>query len=215
MAIPTALTSPEGEGRLRAFGLSTELIHMALRPGLSRAANRTSKALRSTPGTDIYHDTMEHLHLLLAEMGWSLVHIDHQPRLLHPDARIAVAIASGTNVASWDPRWTPRTRRKGVATRNSLAGPRAEVVALFDVPGVEQDEELVNAARLAPLWLLVHERTVRGLNLELSRPAGMNASGIVTEWADRIIIGFLDLDGDLTVFDNPDDGGFDVPVQPR
>lgn len=70
-------------------------------------------------------------------------------------------------------------------------------------------------AEEAPLWMLVHERTARGLNLELSRPAEMSASGIVTDWDDRIIIGVLDLEGDLSVFDQPDDGGIDVAVEPR
>lgn len=207
--------SPDGERRLATFGLSTELIHTALRPGLSRAANRTSMALRSTPGTDIYHESMEQLHQRLAERGWRLVYVDHQPRLLHPDGLISFTIASGVDVASPDHRRKPRTRRKGKATRDSMEGPQANVATLLDVPEeVVQEKELVAAAKKAPLWLLVHERTERGLNLELSRPAGMTDSGIVTDWDDRIIIGFLDLDGDLSVFDHPDDGGIHVAVEP-
>lgn len=216
MAIATliSLTSSDGERRLAAFGLSTELIHTTLRPGLSRATNRTSMALRSTPGTDIYHESMEQLHQRLAETGWRLAYVDHQPRLLHPDGLIAFTIASGTNVANPDHRRKPRTRRKGKATRDSLAGPRVQMATLFDVPEIEQEKELVAAALAAPLWLLVHERTDRGLSLELSRPAEMTASGIVTDWDDRIIIGFLDLDGDLSVFDDPYGGGIDVAVEP-
>ncbi len=207
-------SSPDDERRLVAFGLSTDLIHTALRPGMSRATNRTSMALRSTPGTDIYHESMEQLHQRLAETGWRLVYVGHQPRLLHPDGLISFTIASGTNVASPDHRRMPRTRRKGKATRESLAGPRAEMVGLFDVPEIVQARELVAAAAAAPLWLLVHERTDRGLNLELSRPAEMTASGIVTDWDDRVIIGFLDLDGDLSMFDDPGDDGIDVAVEP-
>lgn len=209
-----SLNSPDGERRLAGFGLSTELIHTTLRPGLSRATNRTSMALRSTPGTDIYHESMEQLHHRLSETGWRLVYVGHQPRLLHPDGLISFTIASGTNVANPDHRRKPRTRRKGKATRESLAGPRAQMSTLFDVPEIEQERELVAAAEAAPLWLLVHERTERGLNLELSRPAEMTASGIVTDWNDRIVIGFLDLDGDLSVFDDPGDDGIDVAVEP-
>jgi hypothetical protein len=214
-AILTSSTSPDGEQRLGAFGLSTELIHTALRPGLSRASSRTSMALRSTPGTDVYHESMEQLHLLLAEAGWRLVYVDRQPRLLHPDGLMAFTIASGVNVANPDHRLKPRTRRKGKATRDSLAGPRAEVATLFDGPDVEQEKALVAACEAAPLWLLVHERTERGLHLELSRPAEMTASGVVTDWDHRVMIGFLDLDGDLSIFDSTDIGGFDVPVEPR
>jgi len=210
----TSPNSPDDERRLKAFGLSTELIHTALRPGLSRATNRTSMALRSTPGTDIYHDSMEQLHQRLSSTGWRLVHVDHQPRLLHPTSLISFTIASGKGVADPDRRRIPRTRRKGKATRESLAGPRVQIPALFEVPEIEQEEELVAIAEAAPLWLLVHERTDRGLNLELSRPAEMTASGIVTDWEDRILIGFLDLDGDLSVFDDPDEDGIDVAVEP-
>lgn len=215
MAVLTSPAEPDGESRLNALGLSTELIHNALRPGLSRAANRTALALPSTPGTDIYHESMEQFHRLLADAGWRLVHVHHQPRLLHPSALLSFTLASGANVGNLDRRQSPRTRRKGKATRVSLASPRAEIPTLFEVPSVEQDEALVAAAEAAPLWLMVHERTERGLNLEFSRPAQMTDSGVVNDWHTRIPIPFLALDGDLSIFDAPDDGDFDVPVQPR
>lgn len=208
-------TSPDDERRLLDFGLSTELIHTAMLPGLSRASNRTTMALSSTPGTDIYHESMEQLHLRLAETGWRLVYVDQQPRLLHPDGVVSFTTASGTNVANPDPRHQPRTRRKGNATRNSLGGPKAQVDSLFDLPELVQEQAAASAAVSAPLWLLVHERTDRGLKLELSRPAEMTTSGQVTRWVDRIFIGFLDLDGDLSVFDDTEDGGIDVAIEPR
>jgi hypothetical protein len=216
MAIMTALTSPQSpsdERKLNAFGLSTELIHTALRPGTSRATNRTALALASSPGTDIYHDTMEQFALNLFDAGWRVVLVEKQPRLLHPDGLIAFTLASGTNVANPDRRKKPRTRRKGKATRESLSGPRA-AVTLFDMAEIEQPKELVAAATKAPLWLLVHERTDRGLNLEFSRPSHMTEGDIVNDWDDRILIAFLDLDGDLSMFDAPDDGGIDVSVVP-
>lgn len=217
MALAT-IALPAGEGderRLNAFGLATETLHSALRPGLSRAANRTALALPSSAGNDIYHDTMEQLALALADAGWKLVWVDRQPRLLHPGALIAFTLASGVNVANPDRRKSPRTRKKGKATRSSLAAPQVEVLPLFDEPEAEQDAVLVAAAAQAPLWFLVHERTDRGLNLEFSRPAEMTDAGAVVAWAERILIGFLDLDGDLSIFVNPDDGEFDVPVSPR
>lgn len=202
----------DDERRLEAFGLSTQLIHSALRPGLSRATNRSAMALNSTAGTDIYHDSMEQLHLHLAEAGWRLVYVDRQPRLLHPDGLLAFTLAKGENVANPDRRIRPRTLPKGKATRESLTPPRSGTATLFDT---ESDvEELEHAAERAPLWLLVHERTKRGLNVELSRPTQMNRSGVVDDWAERIILGFLDLDGDLSVFETRGDVGIDVAVQP-
>lgn len=203
------------EARLNAFGLSTELIHAAYRPGLSRALNRTSLALPSSPGTDIYHDTMENLSLLLSDRGWKLAWIDRQPRLVHPESLIAITVASGTDVASSDRRRAPRAR-KGVATRAALAPPVAAIPLSIFEDQVESERTLAQtAAQTAPLWLLVHERTDHGLRVELSRPALMTESGVVYDWEDRILIDFLDLNGDLSIFDEPDDaGGFDVFVEP-
>ena len=207
------LNSLRDEERLVAFGLSTTLIHTALRPGASRASNRTSLALKSARGTDIYQDSMEMFHQLLADAGWDLVYVENQPRLFHPQNLLAFTITSGTWVAQLDPNVQPRTR-KGKATRGSLVGPRVQVEALFDLPDGARAKQPATAMPGSPLWLLVHERTDRGLNLELSRPGTMNASGRVTEWADLIMVGFLDLDGDLSVFEQHDDGGFDVAVEP-
>jgi len=203
------------EQRLRALGLSTELIHTALRPGLSRAGGRSALALASSAGTDIYHDTMEQLALALSGDGWRLAYVNRQPRLVHPNGMIAFTLASGTDVADPDLRRAPKTRRKGKATRASLAGPRVEIMpTLFNDPEDAGDQELIEVAEGAALWLLVHERSERGLKLEFSRPAQMTAAGIVNEWEQRIILPFLDLDGDLGVFAGPEDEGFDVPVEP-
>lgn len=202
--------TPAGsEARLSTFGLSTELFHIALRSGLTRAANRTALALASSPGTDIYHDTMEQLALALAEDGWKLVLVGRQPRLLHPGRLISFTLASGENVADPDPRRRPRTRRKGKATRESLELPHQRDALFEDLQSV-----VTAAAQSAPLWLLVHERTDRGLKLEFSRPAGMTDGGIVKDWADRIPLAFLDLDGDLTVFEDVAASDIEVPVEP-
>ena len=207
--------SPDEEARLNAIGLSTELIHTSFGPGLSRANSRSSMALRSSPGTDIYHDTMEHLHAQLADDGWQLIYVDSQPRLLHPEGLVCITLAAAVNVANPDRRRQPRTGAKGKATRESLAAPVQQDSALFDLSEVTQAKELVAAAEAAPLWFLLNERTDRGLNLELSRPADMTPSGSVTDWDDRIFIQFLDLDGDFSAFDLPDnDGGIDVAVVP-
>jgi hypothetical protein len=211
-------SQPDPERRLNEFGLSTERIHLALRPALSRASNRTSLALRSTPGTDIYHDGMEHFAQLLAQEGWRLVYVDGQARLLHPQGQLALALASGINVGQWNLRM-PRTRRKGKATRKALAQ-LIKHPSLFDSDEkIEQESALVEAAKKAPLWFLLCERTERGpgLHLEFARPASMTPGGSVNLWADHIPVPFLDLGSDMSVFNQPDDGDgdFDVAVEPR
>ncbi len=217
MASVTVLAySEDDERRLEVFGLSTELVHNGLRRGAERAANRSSRALKTAAGTDIYQDGMEDFARLLTADGWRAVEVDGQPRLLHPAGALAFTISSGINVGRTDLRRGPRTRRKGKATRGSLAtNPSQPSLFGDDVP-----VELVAEASAAPFYFLLCERAPRGggVHTELAQPAGMTEGGSVNEWSDRIRVGFLPLEGDLSVFDESDEGGpdeFDVPVEPR
>lgn len=204
------------EQRLQVLGLSSPVIHDGLRRGVSRANNRTARALHSSAGTDIYHDAMEDLHRILAADGWYLDDVDGQPRLFHPDGLICFTVSSGIKVG----QKRMRTRKKGPATKGSLTLPEF-------VPGLlpEVDAELLakRAARSkrVPFYLLVIERVIvgrPGVVIELAEPAGMTEGQSVTTWGERVKVQFFDLDGDLSAFENPDsDGGdeFDVPVVPR
>lgn len=215
-----ASASSNDESQLSALGLSSELLHTALHPGLSRALNRTAQALSSTPGTDIYHDTMEQLALRLTGAGWAPVFVGKgkQPRLLHPEGLLSFTVASAVDVANPDRRKKPRTL-KGPATRDALGTHSVDEWALFMNPEAERAAERAQIAKSAPLWFLLHERTDRGLKLEFSRPAGMTGTtgrGVVRDWDDRIFVPFLDVDGDLSAFDDPTDGDgdIDVPIEP-
>ena len=205
------------EHRLNAIDLATEIFHNGLRPGASRAANRSPLALDSSPGTDLYHDGMENLHRILKPSGWRLIPVDKQPRLVHPDGIVSFSISSGINVGKTNMR-APRTRKKGPATRNSLAIPVLPP-GLFDDNDADLSARLAKAALKAPFYFLLCERATDGSNglvLEFSEPAGMTKGGSVNVWGDRIGVPFLALEGDLSVFENLDDGDeFLVPVAPR
>ena len=140
----TPTTAPEfergEEQRLAAFGLSHTILHDGLRPGATRAANRSALALDTSPGTDIYHDGMEGLAQILASKGWRLMSVDKQPRLVHPEGIVSFAVSSGVNVGKANMR-VPRTWKKGLATRNSLAS-IPEVPSLFDDPENDRLTEL-------------------------------------------------------------------------
>lgn len=206
------------EHRLVAFGLSSVTFHDGLRRGASRAGNRSTLALESSAGTDIYHDGMEDLHRLLKPSGWRLLPIDGQPRLVHPEGKLTFTVSSGINVGGANMR-TPRTRKKGSATRNSLAAPEVSPGLFGDTDG-EIALQLVKAAENAPFYFLLCERVTRGSNglmLEFSEPAGMTDGGSVNRWGDRIGVAYLSIEGDAETFDAPDNGDdeFDVPVEPR
>lgn len=153
---------------------------------------------------------------MLTPLGWQSIVIDGQPRLLHPEGKMSFTIASAKNVAHPDRRKSPRTRGKGAATRNSLAAQVVQDLSLFELPDSSDNTALIEAARKAPFWMLLHERTANGLFLEFARPAAMTPGGTINGWIDSIAIPSLDLDGDLSIFDTSDsdsDDDFDVPVE--
>jgi hypothetical protein len=207
----------DDERRLSAFDLSKDIFHNGLRAGASRATNRTELALESSAGTDIYHDGMENLHQILRLANWRLVFVDQQPRLLHPAGIVSFTISSGINVGKTNMR-TPRTRKKGPATRKSLAAPEFSP-GLFEDVDAEVAAQLAATAQKAPFYFLLCERATvggNGLILEFSQPAGMTDGGSVNKWTDRISVPFLDLEGDFSVFEEPDEGNeIVVPVEAR
>lgn len=216
MSIATDL--PHNESRLEALGLSMAIIHDGLRRGAERAANRSSHALETAAGTDIYQDGMEDFSALLAPGGWQRVVVQGQPRLLHPEAAMWFTISSGINVGHTDLHRRPRTRRKGPATRGSLVPRQPHPSLLGDDGGVTDSAELLAHPPAAPFYFLLCERVRGGVRIELAQPAGMTDGDSVNDWVDRIPVDFLRLEGDLSVFDQEDDEGpdeFDVSVEPR
>lgn len=210
--MPLRIDRRDPDGRLAEYGLSTLLIHDAFRPGLSHARNRSSLATRTAAGNDVYQDSFEQLALRLVPLGWRRVEVYGQPRLVHPDDLIALTVASATGVADPNHRVHPRTRPKGTATIASLDSTSTGAVPL-DLDEFREIE--APEAPGAPLWFLLYERTDRGLNLSIARPAGSDKAGCIVSWSDEIPIASLDNDGDLSIFDAPDDGDFDVTVSPR
>lgn len=194
--------------RLADFGLSVELLHDAMTPGLIQASTRTSLALNSTPGTDLYHTGLEQLSILLLPLGWKRIWIRRQPRILHPDGLLAITLSAAIGIDAQHPGTEPITGKKGLSTTQSLDMPYPDMEALFSLSDTEQHTE-------APLWFLLHERHEAKLKLELSRPQVQDKSGRVVGWSERIPIRPIDLGGAITDFPvNPDDP-FDVQISLR
>lgn len=204
------------EERLKVLGLTTEIIHNAYMPGLNRARNRTSLALPSSPAIDLYHDTNEQLRRILVPKRWQSVSWNHQPRLVHPARLLSLVISSATNVGVInDPHRIPLTSPKGPATKESVhqSGWRTEPIDFPDFEHEVLDQETLDEA---PLWMLLHELTPSGLNMELSKPMGFRPDDRVDQWENRIIVPAIQLDGNFSIFvSNHEADEFDVPVDPR
>lgn len=208
-------SSPDDELRLVEFGLTSEDFHVAFRPGLSRALNRTELAPPNAAGTDLYNDTFELLAQILVARGWRKVVITGQSRLIHPDGSLQLALSSAVGVADPDPRVKPKTRRKGPATQRSLDDDATKALQPLPLPEWMDEDALPTKLKDAPFWFVLYERQGNSLDIALGRPAGMNNAHQVITWTDGINIARLNGDDDFAVFDGIDDGGINVPVEPR
>ncbi|MFD8769523.1 hypothetical protein [Microbacterium oxydans] len=206
------------EDRLAELDLYSSDFQTAFRPGLARAINRSELAPPNAAGTDLYNDTFELLAQILVARGWRKAVVMGQPRLLNPDGKCQLALSSAEHVSDPDPRVSPKTRRKGPATQHSLDNDRPKSQLPLPLPEwVENDDELPQKLKEAPLWFVLYGRKPRSnfLQLGLGRPARMDVSDRVVEWSDLINMTGLEGVGDLSAFDLDDDGDIDVPVEPR
>lgn len=208
-------STPDEELRLADFGLAPTDFHTAFRPGLGRAINRSKLAPPNAAGADLYNDTFELLARILVDRMWRRVLVMGQPRLIHPEGKVQLALSSAHDVADADHRVKPKTRHKGPATLRSLDQSGAETQSPLDLPEFAREESLPPALAGAPLWFVLYQRQDSQLSIALGRPAGVDASDRVVEWSNMIAITPLDGAGDLGVFGSGDDDGFDVPVEPR
>lgn len=222
MAIAVLPASDESgdEERLAAFGLSSALVHDALRRGASRALSRTGFANAGAGNTDIYHDGSEDLRARLVRAGWVIATIDNQKRVVHPEGLLSIVVASADNVGVMgDPRRLPLTREKGPATLDAIRKTqRSDGQGFFSLPGIPDPEPVSpeELARVAPLWMLLHQLEERTLLIELSEPSGYRDDRRVHAWRQRIHLRPLVLDDDFD-FDSPEepDNNLDIPITRR
>lgn len=207
------------EEQLAEFNLSVESLHHIFRPGLNHALMRTNLAPNGAQRLDLYLDGSEQLLLHLARHGWTKIPVDGQERTVAPDGSAAIVVTSADRVGIvGSPHLKPITRQpKGPATQNALPRPTGlpgqEILDL----GVDFAATEPNRANLtaAPLWMLLHELTPQGLNLELSQPLGSRKDGRIDQWGRRILVPSIPLSDDFGPFDAGDDDGFDIPVIAR
>ncbi|WP_146236324.1 hypothetical protein [Curtobacterium sp. MCBD17_023] len=215
------------EDLLRHYGLSSSLVHDALRRGTSRALSRSGFANAGAENTDIYHDGSEDLRKSLARSGWVVATVENQKRIVHPEALMSIVVASADNVgAKGDPRRQPLTREKGPATLNSIRKTQqADGQAFFQLPGIPDPDPVSPEAlaAVAPLWMLLHQLEERTLLLELSEPAGFRVDRRVNTWRQRIHLQPLVLEDDFDFdfdasFGQPEDRpdeGVNIPIRRR
>jgi hypothetical protein len=111
------------------------------------------------------------------------------PVAFNLDESIAITVTAGDEYAGVDDgERDPRTRTlKGPNTRTA--------VARQTLPLVHPEDEDAGVE----MWYLLTNVTAEALLVELARAEMLDLDGRITGWAERIIVGQLDLDGDGAV----------------
>lgn len=202
-------------------GLTRDVLLNAVEEGERGRQNCTQNHPVTAGGTMFYFDTVRGLRDQLLPDDWRKKCDGGSELTISPSGNHAIVVASGDqNVGSLTA--TPRTKRKkGRRTRMAAYDNRLVYQRdLFEISA--PDFRALIAERQKNPSMLTHvllaHRTSEKLVVELSVVAGFDGDGHAAEWAQRIIVGTLPLDGSPRPMYTPSDEplpDFDVVVSRR
>ncbi|RIK03119.1 MAG: hypothetical protein DCC48_17130 [Acidobacteria bacterium] len=159
--------------------------------------------------------TVRYLREVLIPHGWTADDGGNIGAVVSPDDRVSIVVTSG-DAATGRHGHTPRTKYpKGELTWRRVR--QNQQLSLFDDgPATQPDDESVENARQT--WVLLQYPAGDVVRAELSCPEGVDDSGRINKWSERILLPDLPLDTHEAWEPGPDDEGYDsvdVPVSPR
>lgn len=208
---------PEGRAaRLFELGLEERTVEEAVIRGLSARQTCTPFHPPSFPGTTQWAETHAAIRQLLAPAGWTPCDRRNYSRVLSPNERIAITVATGDLHTGNIGLSEPATRYpKGPATRDAVEDNQLSLLPLVPAEDPDADEESI----VAQTWILLLSTDDQELTYELSLPAEQDGEGRVVAWSERIIFSPIEIaalparDGDAADDDDEDDGDIDVPIE--
>jgi hypothetical protein len=200
--------------RLFELGLEERTVEEAVLRGLSARRTCTPFHPPSFPGTTQWAETHAALRQLLAPAGWSPCDRRNYSRIISPNERIAITVATGDDHTGEIGLFEPATRYpKGPATRNAVdINLQLSLLPVEPIAEADAAEEVISAQT----WILLLATDDDELTYELSLPAGQDEEGRVISWSERIIFPSIEIAQiPLLQEDDEDDdpGDIDVPIE--
>jgi hypothetical protein len=189
----------ERRNRLADLGLDEEILRQALQRGFSEWAACTLNHPPSYPGLLFWGETVKVLRDLLAPAGWERSNEGNLPFTVNKARTVAIAVATGDEVTG-NPDETPCTKSsKGPHTAGAIRI-NARQLDLFPIAVLPEDLARIKGDGKRMTWLLLFHRDENGreVRCELSRPTSMSENQHVDGWIERIILGSIPFDGDMT-----------------
>ena len=193
---------PEVIGALdRLGGLQIPELREAVRANFLAQAACTRNDALTAAGFIGWNASVRVLREFLIPKGWIPKNIKNSPRITSPDGSMAIMWATGDE-ATGNPMVMPKTKsNKGTTTRTAINNNEAQIW-LFSDEMIPHMMPVTSAGQSKKsTWvLLVYVRIDplgnHSVRAELSLPVGMDESGRITAWSERIILPEITTDGD-------------------
>lgn len=164
------------------------------------------------PSFVAWGETVRALREQLAPAGWERNDEKNYSRAMHPNGRIAIAVATGDE-ATGAANLTPSTKSaKGPSTVDALEVNRAQAWLPGMEPGqaAEEDDE---AKPPVTTWVLLVHHADNEIRAELSLPYDTATDGRIAVWQERILLRALPLDPEPIAVVPPAQPDIDVVVR--
>jgi hypothetical protein len=178
---------------LRRLDLTEAPLLAAVMQGYLARIDCTTNHPPLYPSFVAWGETVRALREHLAPTGWERNDAKNYSRTMHPNGRIAIAVATGDE-ATGAVNLTPCTKSaKGPSTVEALEVNRIQAW----LPGMELPQAAEEEDEDSPpvtTWVLLMHHADNEIRAELSLPYDTGADGRIAVWQERILLRALPLD---------------------
>lgn len=195
--------------RLQQLGLTLELLSAAASRGDDGRQECTIFHPVQSKGHRMWSDTTAALReaCLGLGAGWRIDRTNNFETVAQPERAIAIAVVGGDEYTGWRGDKDPKVRRKrGPITTQRVRDNYLGMEPLFPIKTSLANDDLPDSWQT---WFFLIRATDEALWLELSHPIGLDNSGYVSAWSERIVLPKLPVSGGVTPIS--DDGEDEDP----
>lgn len=194
---------PEVTTTLDRLGLRVDELQEAAKANFLAQAACTANDAPTAPGFIGWNASVRTLREFLIPKGWMRKEIKNSPRIISPDGNVAIMVATGDE-ATGNPIIMPKTKsHKGATTKTAINSNESQSSLFAEemIPHVVPVAS-VGQSNKSTWVLLVHihidqsDEQRHFVRCELSLPVGMDNSGHIVTWGERIILPEVPIDPD-------------------
>lgn len=195
---------------LARLGLHEEVLLEAARQGHLARANATANHPPLHASFVAWSEAVRALRDGLAPDGWMRSNERNWPRVMHPNGRTALTVATGNESTGRAEETPATTSSKGPSTIAAI-----EVNRSLWLPGFEPPEPQPGdpQADEPTTWLLLIHHASDEIRCELALPLDVDLEGRVSVWRERIILRALPLDPEAIDITPPPQPDIDVAIR--